>query len=123
MQRFTASDGVDIAYEDEGQGRPFLLLHGLLAHRGFFELQRPLAEHGRLIRVDLRGHGGSRARTGLSIEQLADDVAALAERLDLEGAIIVGWSLGASVLWRLLDGPASHRFAGAVVVGWAMKED
>lgn len=116
MPTFTALDGVEIAYDEEGCGRPLLLLHGLLAHRGFFELQRPLAAHFRLIRVDLRGHGDSRARTGLSIEQLADDVASLAERLDLEDAIIVGWSLGASVLWRLLDGPASHRFAGAVVV-------
>ena len=40
----------------------------------------------------------------------------LACSLELEGAIGIGWSLGAAVLWRVLDGPSSRRFAGAVVV-------
>lgn len=116
MHYFTASDGARIAYEDEGDGRPLLMLHGLMAHRDFFALQRPLAHRFRLIRPDLRGHGDSRARGGLAVETLAADVAGLADALGLEDAIVVGWSLGASVLWRLLTGPASPRFAGAVVV-------
>lgn len=117
MQHFTASDGVDIAYRDEGSGRPLLFLHGLMAHGGFFEQQRPLAAEFRLISVDLRGHGQSRASDGsLTTEKLAQDVAELAGALGLENAIGVGWSLGASVLWHLLAGPASSRFAGAVVV-------
>ena len=117
MEHFTASDGARIAYRDEGAGRPIVLLHGLMAHGGFFEPQRPLSEDFRLIRVDLRGHGQSpsdgRAPT---VAALADDVARLVEHLGVEDAIGVGWSLGASVLWRLLAGPASARFAGAVVV-------
>lgn len=116
MQFFTASDGVAIAYRDEGEGRPLLLLHGLMAHHDFFELQRPLADRFRLIRPDLRGHGLSRSRQGLSVQQLADDIAGLAEALDLTDAVVVGWSLGASVMWRLLTGHAADRFAGAVVV-------
>lgn len=116
MHYFTASDGARIAYEDEGEGRPLLLLHGLMAHNDFFALQRPLADRFRLIRPDLRGHGESHARTGLEVERLAADMADLAAALDLKDAVVVGWSLGASVLWHLLAGPASHRFAGAVVV-------
>ena len=117
MGHFTASDGASLAFEDEGIGRPLLLLHGLMAHAGFFEPQRSLADDFRLIRLDLRGHGQSPGDTGsLSVERLAADVAELSAALDLEDAIVVGWSLGASVLFRLLAGPQSHRFAGAAVI-------
>jgi pimeloyl-ACP methyl ester carboxylesterase len=115
LQHFTASDGVRIAYRDEGAGRPILLLHGLMAHSGFFEPQGALADNFRLIRMDLRAHGESGAGEP-SVARIAADVAELAERLDLGGAIGVGWSLGASVLWRLLAGPVSDRFAAAVVI-------
>lgn len=117
MKRFTTSDGVDIAYETSGNGRPLVLLHGLMAHRGFFEAQRPLESDFRLISIDLRGHGASLAE-GLrpTIARMAADVTELVEHLDLRDAIGVGWSLGASVLWQVLAGPASHRFAGTVIV-------
>lgn len=117
MSYFTAPDGAKIAYQDEGSGRPLVLLHGLMAHRGFFLFQRSLAPDFRLISIDLRGHGASDARlTGLRVEQLAADVTALVEALDIQDAIGLGWSLGATVLWHLLTGPASTRFAASVVV-------
>ncbi len=117
MRFFTTSDGARLAYRDEGSGRPLVLLHGLMAHGDFFREQAPLADEFRLIRIDLRGHGasaggGERPR----VEQLASDVAVLAEALDLTGAIGVGWSMGATILWHVLTGPAARRFAGAVVV-------
>ncbi|HYE27153.1 MAG TPA: alpha/beta hydrolase [Allosphingosinicella sp.] len=117
MGYFTASDGACIAYSDEGEGRPFVLLHGLMAHAGFFERQRALADRFRLVAVDLRGHGRSPAGDQRpTIARLAGDVAELARALGLEGAVGVGWSLGAAVLWRVLVGPESRRFAAAVVV-------
>ncbi|HEY0112182.1 MAG TPA: alpha/beta hydrolase [Allosphingosinicella sp.] len=117
MTFFTASDGASIAFHEEGAGRPLLLLHGLMANGGFFDGQRALADDFRLIRLDLRGHGasfaGSRPPT---VARAAEDVAELVEHLDLEGAVGIGWSLGATVLWRVLSGHASRRFAGAVIV-------
>jgi pimeloyl-ACP methyl ester carboxylesterase len=44
------------------------------------------------------------------------DIEELAEALDLQDAIGIGWSLGASVLWEVLAGPVAKRFCGAVVV-------
>jgi pimeloyl-ACP methyl ester carboxylesterase len=112
-----ASDGAQIAYSDTGSGRPLVLLHGLMAHSGFFESQSELASEFRLICVDLRGHGRSETGAGIpTVERLAEDVTELAENLELEGAIGIGWSLGAPVLWHVLAGPASPRFAGAVVI-------
>lgn len=117
MKHFTASDGARIAYSDEGEGRPLLFLHGLMADSGFFERQRLLADDFRVIAVDLRGHGRSPAGpVPPTIRLLAEDVAGLARALDLDGSVGVGWSLGAAVLWRVLAGSASRKFAGAVVV-------
>ena len=117
MERFTTPDGGKIAYEVIGEGRPLLLLHGLMAHRGFFEPQHSLAKDFQLIAVDLRGHGGSRsAGERPSVDQIGSDISALAKHLDLQEAIGIGWSLGASVLWQVLAGPASSRFAGAVII-------
>jgi len=114
---FTASDGARIAYRDQGGGTPVVLLHGLMAHGGFFSAQAPLADDFRIIAVDLRGHGSSAADgTSPTVERMAADVAELAAALELDGAIGVGWSLGATVLWHVLAGPAAARFAGAVVV-------
>lgn len=115
LHHFTASDGAQIAYRDEGAGRPILLLHGLMAHSGFFEPQRALADTFRLIGMDLRGHGASSVEAP-SVGRIAADVAELAAKLDLTEVIGVGWSLGASVLWRLLSGSIADRFAGAVVI-------
>jgi pimeloyl-ACP methyl ester carboxylesterase len=118
LKRFNASDGCVIAYRDEGDtcARPLLMLHGLMATGDFFDAQRPLAARHRLIRVDLRGHGRSAAGAHLDVARAADDIAELVAALDLQGAIGVGWSLGATALWRTLAGPAGGRFAGAVVV-------
>jgi pimeloyl-[acyl-carrier protein] methyl ester esterase len=117
LQHFTASDGARIAYHDEGAGRPIMLLHGFMAHGGFFRSQAPLAANHRLIAIDLRGHGGSPANGhSTNVERIAADVAELAAALQLRDAIGVGWSLGATVLWHVLAGTAGCRFAGAVIV-------
>ena len=117
MQHFTASDGVRIAYRDKGTGRPLVLLHGLMAHSGFFAGQDELAGDFRLIAVDLRGHGRSKSDgSGPTVERLSVDVAELLDSLGIGNAVGIGWSLGASVLWRLLAGPSTDRFAGAVIV-------
>ena len=72
----------------------------------------------RIIAIDLRGHGASGGGNGAAptVERMAADVAELADGARPQGAIGVGWSLGATMLWHVLAGPAAARFAGAVVV-------
>jgi pimeloyl-ACP methyl ester carboxylesterase len=117
LQHFTTSDGARIAWTEEGEGRPLLLLHGLMANRSFFREQAPLADEFRLIAIDLRGHGDSgNGNEEATIARLAEDVAELADHLALEDAIGLGWSLGATILWHVLAGRTGHRFAAAAVV-------
>lgn len=119
VHRFIASDGGVIAYRELGDrsARPLVMLHGLMAHGGFFREQAALARTFRIVNVDLRGHGASRTDAAPpTVERAAADVAELAAALDLDGAIGLGWSLGATVLWHVLAGPQGRRFAAAIVV-------
>ena len=54
-----------------------------------------------MIAVDFRGHGASpSSEGGHSVAQYARDVHALIEQLDLEDAVLVGWSMGSIVAWE-----------------------
>jgi non-heme chloroperoxidase len=105
MTRFhELPDGARLAYDDTGKGRPVVLLHGVCMSRRFFERNAgPLAERFRVISVDLRGHGESPASEGgHTVAQYAQDVKHLLDTLELDGAVLVGWSMGTFVIWDLL---------------------
>lgn len=117
MRLFEASDGEVIAFSDEGEGRPLVFLHGWGAHSGFFAPQRAaLAAKFRVVTFDLRGSPHAPAAANLTIERLGQDVCEVAEDLDLEDAVAIGWSMGAMALWAALAGPAAARFAASVVI-------
>ena len=60
MKRFTTSDGLSLAYTDEGDGLPILCLPGLTRNGADFdELAAALGGRHRLIRLTLRGRGAS----------------------------------------------------------------
>lgn len=83
---------------------PVVVLGGSLGttHRMWDPQVPALAEHFRVVRYDTRGHGGSPAPDGpYSIDDLADDLLALLDRLDLERAHLVGLSLGGMTALRL----------------------
>ena len=97
--RYADVNGIKLYYELGGTGRPLILLHGGL---GALEMFGPnlaaLAQGRQVIAVDLQGHG----RTAdidrpLSVELMADDIAALIKYLKLDGADIMGYSLGGGV--------------------------
>lgn len=61
-----------------------------------------LADHFRVVRYDMRGHGGSPVPAGpYDIDDLADDVVALLDTLGVERAHLVGLSLGAMTSMRM----------------------
>jgi pimeloyl-ACP methyl ester carboxylesterase len=92
-------NGIRLYYESQGTGRPLILLHGGLGAIEMFGPNLPALAKGRqVIAVDLQGHG----RTAdidrpLSVELMADDIAALIKHLKLERPDIMGYSLGGGV--------------------------
>jgi pimeloyl-ACP methyl ester carboxylesterase len=79
---------------------PVLLLHGLASNLSRFSEfvdHTSLDIRHDLLRVDLRGHGGSHSRRPISHEIWSDDLVALLDARGHAGAVLVGHSLGAQV--------------------------
>jgi len=95
---------VDLAYAEHGEGRPVVLLHAFPLSRVVFDDQaRGLADRARVVLPDLRGFGES--PTGddePSLDRMADDVAALLDRLGLERVVLGGLSMGGYVVMAFL---------------------
>lgn len=101
-----ALNGTRFAYDDHGQGRPVLLLHGFPFSRRMWAAQTgPLARACRLITPDLRGFGESEGIPE-SVEQLAADVHALVEDLKIPSFVLAGFSMGGYVAFRYLTAHA-----------------
>lgn len=71
-------------------------------HR-MWDAQLPeLERHFRVVRYDTRGHGGSPVPDGpYAIDDLADDLIAMLDRLGVEKAHLVGLSLGGMTVMRV----------------------
>ncbi|MCH8683972.1 alpha/beta fold hydrolase [Pedomonas mirosovicensis] len=132
MPELANATGGRLVFDDEGAGRPLLLVHGWATHAGFFAPQRQaLAREFRVISLDLAGHGRSNAPDApLTLDHLAGDILALCRHLALENAVAVGWSMGAMAVWAALLAGAGAHITGHVVVdmsprilsgpGWAL---
>ena len=95
----------------------------LLAHGGFagsselwlqpFEL---LSRHGRVITYDHRGSGENPATEDeISIDEMVDDLLAVADALELNQPVVAGESMGAAVVLKAaIENP--HRFGGLIIV-------
>ncbi|QMW23965.1 alpha/beta fold hydrolase BchO [Sandaracinobacteroides saxicola] len=103
--RFIEAGGVRWHVQVAGEGPDILLLHGTgAATHSWAPLWPLLVPHGRLIAVDLPGHGFS-GRGDLRLPGMARGVAALLPALGVEPALLVGHSAGAAVAVQLaLDG-------------------
>lgn len=90
--------------EVDGGGRPFVLLHGLTGHRDDFLPRLPdLADLGRLLVPDLRGHGDF-THTGreetFTFAQLVEDMVVLLDAWDIERCEMLGHSFGGMLALR-----------------------
>jgi pimeloyl-ACP methyl ester carboxylesterase len=95
-------DGAVLTYDDEGprdgDGVPLVFVHGWTANRHRWDHQvAHFAGKRRVIRLDLRGHGESRGAGVRTIEELAGDVLALLDHLEVERFVLVGHSMGGMI--------------------------
>ena len=98
-------NGLQMYYEIHGTGQPLVLLHGAFSAIGtsFGQVLPGLAQGRQVVAVELQGHG----RTAdidrpLTLEGMADDVAAAIDQLGIQPADILGYSVGAAVALQLV---------------------
>ena len=85
-----------IRFSDLGKGDPVVLLHGYLESLDIWEsFTDDLAEHYRVIAVDLPGHGASDIFSTIdTMAVMADTVKHVLDQLDIGRAVLVGHSMG-----------------------------
>ena len=119
MSTFTTKDGTEIFFKDWGTGSPVVFSHGWPLNADAWDLQMMfLADKGyRVIAHDRRGHGrSSQPWNGNNMDTYADDLAELAEHLDLNGATHVGHSTGGGEVARYIGRHGTKRVAKAVLI-------
>jgi non-heme chloroperoxidase len=111
---------IELYYEDHGSGQPVVLIHGYPLDGSSWEKQAAvLLEAGkRVITYDRRGFGRSdRPTSGHDYDTYAADLSALVSALDLQDAVLVGFSMGTGEVARYISRYGSHRVAKAVFIG------
>ena len=97
LRLVTTSDGVRIACELSGEGRPVVLVHGAGSARWSFDAVRPhLEREFTVIAVDRRGRGDSGDDDDYDLRREYEHVAAVVRDAG-DGAVLMGHSYGGLV--------------------------
>jgi len=122
---------VEIAYLDEGEGDPIVLVHGFASSKNvnwvYPTWVSELRKDGRrVIALDNRGHGDSAKLydpAQYAIAEMAADVLALMDHLEIPRADVMGYSLGGRIAGHIaLTSPQRMRSAIFGGIGMAMIE-
>ncbi len=103
--QFFDSDGVQVAYRDEGAGKPVLLIHGFASNSKVNWVDpgwmQTLTDAGyRAIAIDNRGHGESEKLYGeaaYGAPLMAEDARRLLDHLGIARSHVLGYSMGARI--------------------------
>lgn len=115
---------VTLHYEDEGLGRPVLLIHGHTSDRRTWDpvVTALLDADLRVLRPDLRGHGKStRPDFGYHVSHHASDMAAVIKTAGIDTAMVVGHSIGGAVALEMAL-TMTNRVDGLVLISPVMPD-
>lgn len=107
---------IDLHYEDKGAGQPVVLIHGYPLDGNSWEGQTAaLLDAGyRVVTYDRRGFGqSSQPSVGYDYDTFAADLNVVMETLDLQEAVLVGFSMGTGEVARYIATYGSARVAKA----------
>jgi non-heme chloroperoxidase len=114
------STDIELYYEDHGTGQAVVLIHGYPLDGSSWEKQTAaLLDAGyRVITYDRRGFGkSSKPTTGYDYDTFAGDLNTVLTTLDLNDAVLVGFSMGTGEVARYLSTFGSARVAKAAFLG------
>lgn len=99
MPHVSIDQSFDMYFEVSGEGRPIVFIHPPAMGLVTFKKQQPLSKKYKLITYDIRGNG----RSGFSDEKitirlLANDLQKLLDNLNIDKAVICGYSNGCSIV-------------------------
>jgi len=100
-QLVTSKDGTQISYEVYGTGEPTLVfVHGWSCDARYWQKQIPeFAKNHKIILIDLAGHGHSgTTREEYTMKAFGEDVRAVVEKTDSKNVILIGHSMGGTVI-------------------------
>ncbi len=119
MPFLVTEDETEIYYRDWGTGTPVVLIHGWPLNGDMWEKQASfLVESGyRVITYDRRGFGRSdQPWDGYNYDTFASDLNDVIEELDLNNAVLVGFSMGGGEVIRYLSTYGAARVSKAVLI-------
>ncbi len=104
VRGYAPINGLNMYYEIHGEGQPLVLLHGAMSaiSTSFGAVLPELARRYQVIAVEQQGHGHTAdIERPFTLEQMADDTAALLNHLGIEQADFFGFSMGTGVAVHL----------------------
>lgn len=102
-QESVATNGIHLAVQRSGSGRPLVLIHGLASSMGLWAgLDQGQLEGTEIISYDLRGHGASERAAGAhTLTKHVADLKGLLAALSIQRATFAGHSLGGMIAMEL----------------------
>lgn len=122
--RFADWNGRKVYYLDSGgdAAEAFVLIHGWASDHSFLQPQfEELREHGRVLSIDLPGHGRSEQPETHTMDAYADAIAAAMDDAKLTGAVLIGHSNGVPTI-RQFYRRHGDRVLGLVAIDGALRE-
>ncbi|MGB5419566.1 alpha/beta fold hydrolase [Algibacter sp.] len=102
MSKIQVND-IELDYEEYGNGKVLLLLHGLGSTKKDWDAQVPFFSNNfRVITLDLRGHGdSSKPKNAYGVALMTEDVKGFLDQLQIKTATFVGFSMGGAVAFQM----------------------
>lgn len=99
-------NGIEMYYESLGEGKALVLIMGLGGNVDWWGtgFRKQLARHRQIIALDNRGAGRTREEENgrpLTIEQMAEDIVALLDHIEIDIADVLGLSMGGMIAQEL----------------------
>ena len=115
---------IEVAYEVQGSGDPFMLVHGSTGGRAHWVEQAPvLAERFTVITPEYAGGGESTTPDRpIEVDELRDQMFAVADEIGAQRFHLAGWSLGAVVVMAMAAAQPDRIRSLTIINGWAKSD-